>query len=259
MSEAAKNIKFETNIVYDLDISSIQPNPYQPRTHFDEKAIDELAESIKQSGLHEPILFCVDADGDPVLVAGERRLRAHKKLKKETIPARLTEADPKEVSLIENIVREDITAIEESAAIKALIDEHNYTQKKIAGIIGKSEPTVSEILSIKSKIPTRLFNDIKTKNPTCPRWILLEVAKQTETKKQRAVYNRFDKKGLTREKFRKGKQTKANPKQPIYIANDLAKKLEKIDFNGWEEKDKDTLSDSLKNLQSAITRVLKKK
>ena len=190
---------YEPGKVYSLKLTKIQPNPHQPRTYFDPDGIKELAKSIEKSGLHSPILFQV-IGGKPILVAGARRLRDHKKLKLETIPALLVEGDPREIALIENIVREDITAIEEAQAMKAMIDQHQYTQDKMASILGKSPASISQSISI-STVDESLISKIQENNPKCPKWILYEVAK-VDRKKQRAMYSKFDKKGLAREEYR---------------------------------------------------------
>ena len=243
---------YEPGKVYSLKLTKIQPNPHQPRTYFDPEGIEELARSIDKSGLHAPILFQV-VDGKPILVAGERRLKAHLALGRETIPALLVEGDPREIALIENIVREDITAIEEAQAMKAMIDQHQYTQDKLASILGKSPASISQSISI-STIDESLISKIQENNPKCPKWILYEVAK-VDKKKQRAMYSKFDKKGLTREEYRKGSTTQ-NPKQPIYIATDLAKKLVSADLESWTEDDKQKLYAALRNLRILISRVI---
>src|SRR5205814_777167 len=111
-------------------IARIRPNPNQPRIHFREETIDELAESIVERGVLQPILLRPSGDGFEI-VAGERRWRAAQKARLHVIPAIVREVDEAsmaELALIENIQREDLNAIEEAEGYKQLIDRHGHTQ-----------------------------------------------------------------------------------------------------------------------------------
>lgn len=148
-----KKVTFDTEKqekIVDLFISSIKTNKYQPRVQFDEDRLSDLVMSIKEKGVIQPVLVRKSHDGYE-LIAGERRLRAARKLGMEKIPAILKEADDidmLEISLIENIQREDLNPIEEANAFDKLISEFKFTQDRIAQVLGKDKSTISNTLRL---------------------------------------------------------------------------------------------------------------
>ncbi len=133
-----------------LKINEIEPNKEQARKLFDEEAIDELASSIKQYGLIQPIVV-TKKDNYYEIVAGERRWRASKKAGLDEIPVVIRENDErrnKEISLIENIQREDLNPIEKARGIKMLMDDYSLTQAQVAEIVGKSRSAVANTVRI---------------------------------------------------------------------------------------------------------------
>ncbi len=133
-----------------IDISKIRPNPYQPRRNFDEQGLQELADSIKENGVFQPILVRKSLNGYE-LVAGERRLRASKMANKKDIPAIVVDFNDRqmmEISLLENIQRKDLSPIEEASAYNQLIRKLNYTQDELAKRIGKSRANVTNLLRL---------------------------------------------------------------------------------------------------------------
>jgi ParB family chromosome partitioning protein len=136
--------------IIEVDLAKLRPNPDQPRTVFKEEALQELADSIKQHGLIQPIAVVHDGDkeGSFVIVAGERRFRAYQLLGRATIPAIITSGNPDEIALIENIQREDLSPIEEAEALAKMMNRHSYKQEELAKIIGKSRVTVTELLGL---------------------------------------------------------------------------------------------------------------
>ena len=138
------------NISSDLPISQIRPNPYQPRKEFDENGLKELANSIRENGVFQPILVRKSLTGYE-LVAGERRLRASKLAGKSEIPAIIVDFDDRqmmEISLLENIQRKDLTPIEEASAYQQLIKKLGYTQDELAKRLGKSRTNVANMLRL---------------------------------------------------------------------------------------------------------------
>src|SRR4051794_24723891 len=136
--------------VREIEIARIRPNPHQPRIQFDETALAELAESIVERGVLQPILLRLDGD-DFQIVAGERRWRAAQTARLHTIPAIVREIDEgttAELALIENIQREDLNAIEEAEGYKQLIDRHGHTQDNVAKIVHKSRSHVANLLRL---------------------------------------------------------------------------------------------------------------
>lgn len=134
-----------------LPISEIIPNKEQPRKTFDEAALSELAESIKQHGVLQPLLVRPLADGGYQLVAGERRWRASRMAGLREIPVvvkELTDTETMEIAIIENLQREDLNPIEEAEGLQALIDKCGFTQEDIAASVGKSRPAIANSLRL---------------------------------------------------------------------------------------------------------------
>jgi ParB family chromosome partitioning protein len=133
-----------------IPVSSIRPNPYQPRKIFDEQSLKELSSSIAQHGVFTPILVKKSISGYD-LIAGERRLRASKLAGLEEIPAIVVEMNDQEmmeIALLENIQREDLNVIEEAKAYDKLIKTLNYTQEQLAHRIGKSREHITNLLRL---------------------------------------------------------------------------------------------------------------
>ena len=134
-----------------LAVASIRPGQYQPRRHFDEAGLDELAASIKAQGLIQPIVVRDVGRGQYELVAGERRWRAAKKAGFAEIPALVRDIPAQSalaVALIENIQREELTALEEAHALRRLIDEFRLSQQQAADAIGRSRAAVANLLRL---------------------------------------------------------------------------------------------------------------
>ena len=133
-----------------LPINEVEPNRNQPRKRFDEEALDELAESIKRYGLIQPIIV-TKKDGYYEIIAGERRWRACKKAGLKEIEVIVREDDErknKEISLIENIQREDLNAVEKAMGMKVLMEEYSLTQEQISKILGKSRSSIANTVRI---------------------------------------------------------------------------------------------------------------
>ena len=143
--------------ILNLKITEVEPNREQPRKHFDNEALEELAESIKRYGLIQPIIV-TKKDGYYAIVAGERRWRACKKAGLKEIPAIIRDDDErknKEIALIENIQREDLNAYEKAVAIKVLMEEYKLTQQEVSDILGKSRSAIANtvrILNLDSRV-----------------------------------------------------------------------------------------------------------
>lgn len=141
----------EDQKIQELPVESIMPNPEQPRKNFDENALKELAESIKQKGVLQPIIVRKDPSGGYIIVAGERRWRASKMAGLQKIPSVVMDVSREEsleVALIENIQRDDLGPLEMAEAFKRLIEEFGYTQEALASKIGKDRATVANYLRL---------------------------------------------------------------------------------------------------------------
>lgn len=148
--------KVSTGSVSELDINKLYPNPNQPRKHFDDEALQELANSIKIHGVIQPIIVNKQGGDKYLIIAGERRWRASRIAGLSSVPVVVktyTEKQVKEVSLIENLQREDLNPIEAARAIKQLMEEYNFTQEAVADRIGKSRSNITNTLRLLSLYP----------------------------------------------------------------------------------------------------------
>jgi len=174
------NLSPNTPKIKDIDIGQILPNPDQPRKAFDEDSLRELAGSIERHGLLQPITV-KRAEGDEdryVLVAGERRFRAHQLLGKPKIHGIvLADGNSDELSLIENLQREDLNPLEEAEALAKLMERHRYTQEALGKVVGKAQATVSNLLNL-NKLPARIKQEYSTSNNRASKSLLMEVARQ---------------------------------------------------------------------------------
>jgi ParB family chromosome partitioning protein len=136
--------------IIEIDINELRVNPYQPRKVFDKEALQELADSIKEHGVFQPIIVKRSIKGYEI-VAGERRFRASKLAGKTTIPAIVRDFNDEqmmEIALLENLQRENLTAIEEAQAYKNMLEQLNLTQEELAKKVGKSRSHITNILGL---------------------------------------------------------------------------------------------------------------
>lgn len=146
------------SLVNEITLASIEVNPYQPRTRFDEEALQELAASIKQLGVIQPITLREIAKDKYQIISGERRYRASKIAGLENIPAYVRKADDDEMltmALVENVQREDLDAIEIAISYQRLIDECKLTQEQLSEQVGKKRSTVTNYLRL-LKLPAEI-------------------------------------------------------------------------------------------------------
>jgi ParB family chromosome partitioning protein len=135
----------------EIPVDAIRPNPWQPRTHFDEQELAELAQSIREHGVLQPILVSQQPDGSFQLITGERRWRAVRLAGMPSVPAMVKEATPQaslELALVENIQRRELNPLEEAQAFRQLLDEHGLTQERLGQRIGKSRVSITNTLRL---------------------------------------------------------------------------------------------------------------
>lgn len=161
------NVDDQGDVVREIYIDLIRPNPYQPRKHFDSYQLEELAKSINIYGVLQPII--VRKNGNYYdLIAGERRLRACQNLGYKTIPAlvrSMSDRDIAEIALIENLQREDLNYFEEAEGYKKLIQEFNLTQEEVALRVGKSQSTIANkirLLKLPHEVRLNIMLDVIT-------------------------------------------------------------------------------------------------
>jgi ParB family chromosome partitioning protein len=202
------------------------PDPEQPRKFFDTQALAELQTSIVRHGVLQPILVREGTGGMLIIVSGERRYQAVKNAGMATIPAIFTDGEPAEISIIENLLRENLTAIEEAEAIERLRSAHDYGLTELAKALGKAESTLSEVLSL-NRLPAEVKDDCRN-DPKAARGILVVIARQKAPEKMLDLYRKYKANGLTRGEIIR----KSSPKQVKvpFKSKDIAAFCEKIDL-----------------------------
>lgn len=135
----------------ELEVAAIRPNPHQPRRRFDERALDALAESIRTSGLVQPVVVRPLTEGGYELIAGERRWQAARRAGIARVPAMIREAGERErleLALVENVVREDLNPMELARAVAALVEDFGQSHAEVAATLGRSRPAVSNLIRL---------------------------------------------------------------------------------------------------------------
>lgn len=218
-----------------LDISLVKPNPHQPRLHFDEEKLTELAVSIKEHGLLQPLIVTEADHGSYIIIAGERRWRASKSIGLTQIPCivrTMEQQKLQELSLIENIQREDLQPLEEAAAYHDLLQQYNYTQEALANRLGKSRPHIANTLRLLTLAPQ--FQELLRKGAISAGHARAILSLSDELKQARLV-ERIEKEGLNVRQAEKLAQELRQdqppapakpptpPPHPIYV--DIARRL----------------------------------
>ena len=161
---ATENVEIVTDNdkIVEIALDDIKKNPYQPRTYFNEEKLNELKESIEKNGLLQPIIVKKAVKGY-YIIAGERRYRAFELLGRKEIPAIIKEMTDEEMmvfAVLENLQREDLSALEESESYKNLMDKMSLTQEELAKKLGKSRPYIANSLRL-LKLPTEIKNKLE--------------------------------------------------------------------------------------------------
>jgi ParB family chromosome partitioning protein len=213
-----------------VPIAVIKPNPLQPRQHFDDESIEELAESIRARGLLQPIIVRRERDGGYTLIAGERRLRAAERAGVGLVPAILSDDDLLEVALEENVQREDLSPLEEAEALAALASERGLSHAELAQVIHKSRPYVSNTLAL-TRLPREVKQEYFADGAVVSREILISIARQESPEAMRALWRRVRLESMSVRSFRH-QQTKRETKPTADVlraARKLTRSLRAMD------------------------------
>lgn len=219
-----------SSAINDIDLDQISPNPDQPRTTFDEEALDELASSIKELGIIQPLSLRKVGINSYQIIAGERRYRAAIRAGLSSVPAYIRTANDSELTemaLIENIQREDLNAIEIALTFKKLIDQYNLTQERLSERIGKKRATIANFLRL-LKLPAEVQLGLRDKRVDMGHArALLSIEKPSL---QLKLYNEILKHGLSVRKVEElakayqnadEKSSKDNQSRPRYTNKDF--------------------------------------
>ncbi len=216
--------------IVEINIDEIRPNPYQPRITFNEESLQELASSIKENGVFQPIIVKKSIKGYE-LIAGERRLRASKIAGKKTIPAiirQLSDEKMAEIALLENLQREDLNVIEEAQAYKKLIEKLGITQEELAKRVSKSRSHITNIIGI-LRLPEEVRQMVINKSLSMGHARALSKLKDNEEmiKKAKEIVNSNLTVRNAEETISKAKpQTKRKNKEYAYVEEIAREKLD---------------------------------
>ncbi len=221
--------------VLQLPIEAVERNAHQPRKRFDEKQLEELAASIREHGIVEPILVRRDGAGRYRIVAGERRWRAAQRAGLKEVPALLREANDREafeLALIENLQRADLNAIEEAEAFQVLVRDHGLTQEAVAARVGKERSTVANALRL-LKLPPEvrdLVSEGQLEMGHARALLALETAEAMQRAAQRALREKLSVRAteaLVRALVGDGKKKGDSAAQETPATRDLAQRLQR--------------------------------
>ena len=193
--------------IIEVDLVKLRPNPDQPRRDFNEASLRELADSIDQHGLIQPIAVTRDPDNPEgfIIVAGERRFRAFQILGRETIPAIITTGAPDEIALIENIQREGLHPLDEANALANLMARHGYTHEEVSKVVGKARNTVTELLGL-TTLPQRIQDECRTSD-IASKSMLIEISRLPSPDEQLAFWEQVRHGGVTVRQVRAHKRS----------------------------------------------------
>ena len=239
-----------------LPMDRISPNPQQPRRHIDPDALAELTESVRARGILQPII--VKRDGDRYMImAGERRYRAACGAGLPTMPAIVRDDDPNEIALIENLQREDLTALEEAEGLGAMVARYGYTHQALAQLLHKSRPYVSNMLVL-----TRLPAEIKAelyRYPHTSREILMAVARQGNDAAMLRLWRRVKLANLSVHRFRESQRPQGGmvvAAELMAAARRLNRKLRVFDSSTLQDPDRKRLTRVLRRTRKRVESAL---
>jgi ParB family transcriptional regulator, chromosome partitioning protein len=249
----AANESYVRNQLYLVNLNDLQPDPNQPRKYLDPTALDELTASVGQHGVLVPILFRQE-NGLIYIVAGERRVAAARKAGLTTIPAVVIDSqNHAEIALVENLLRSDLTPVEEAEALYRLLKDHQYLQEDLARILGKTQPSISTTLSI-NKLPQAIRDECR-KDPSVPKRVLINIAANKQERSMLKAYQIYKASVNPRKNPRKGGSvTKV---QGAFNAMDtVGRKIQLLDTKSLSPEEKGNFVIALNGLKGIIETAL---
>jgi len=246
------------NQLYMAPLAELQPDPTQPRKYLDPVALDELTASVSQMGIIQPVVCRQDPATSLVYtVAGERRYAAARKAGLSAVPAVFIEgANYAEIALVENLLRQDLNPVEEAEALQRLMDDHAYQQDQLAAIIGKSQPTISESLSL-NRLPKEIRDECR-QDPTVPKNVLVVIARK---KQERSMLTEFKKyrdqqaKIAAKETADATAPTQRKRTRAEAIVNSIAMTASKIgdlEFPGFSAEDRAMIIETMTSMKDTL-------
>ena len=237
--------KYKVGTIYSIPVNTIMTDPDQPRKFFDPEPLEELSKSIKKHGVLQPILFRVDSDEKVILISGERRLKAAEDAGVSEIPGIFSDGNPMEIALVENLLREDLTAVEEAEAMKRLADEHKYTHEQIAEALGKARPTITGMMSV-NNLPDEIRAKCRADNKYSRRE-LIKIAAAKSIREQKALFEKYEKRLIPIDTKRKRERNQPKNEVMKKIIVELTGKIDKA-RNNLQAKEKESIKTEVENL-----------
>ncbi len=250
-------------VVAVVSIAAVRRNPAQPRKTFDPERLAELAASIRERGLLQPVILKREEDGGYLLMAGERRLRAAELAGLDCLPALIREDDPLEVGLIENLQREDLSPLEEAEALHCLIEQRGYTHKTLADFLGKSRPYISNSLAL-VRLDPDLRTEVLASDVDVSRELLIAMARQPSVEAQAALWARIKLSNLSVRRYRETAETESAVRTPdrtlalevLRAVRRLGRALRALDWSKVALEDQPRVRRALTRIDRRITRTL---
>jgi ParB family transcriptional regulator, chromosome partitioning protein len=231
----ATNETYVPGQLYTINLNNLLPDPDQPRKYMDPAALAEMVESIKEHGILQPPTFRVGEGGLLYIVTGERRCAAARMAGLTEISAIFTASDKyDEHSIVENIMRSDLTAVEEAEAMDHLMKKHKLSQDDLAKKFSKSKASISGTLSI-NKLPLDILDDCR-KDPAMPKRVLIEIALKKQERSMVNAYKKYKDK-LNPPKKLQTAPVKRSAAQGVITAMDATgQKIDKLDIGRFPTK-----------------------
>jgi ParB family chromosome partitioning protein len=250
-----KKNKYQEGKLYLVNLAEIADNPFLSRSQLDDENFAALVESLKHNGVLQPIVCIIDVNGGLMLAAGNRRFTAAKLIGLKKIPTWVIKGDHAEISLIENVQRENLTAVEEAEALSAIKSRKCYQLDDLAALRGKAVSTVSEILAVAS-LPKEILDDCRS-SKDMPRDILVHISRLASEGEKISFYRDY-KSGLRSRKDIKDFKRRLMPKsrRPYEFISGFSAKIKKLDIDKMVPDQCDCIKSKLENLLTEINETL---
>jgi len=246
----AANEIYTPGKLYLINLGDLLPDSDQPRKYFDPTALTEMVESIREHGIIQPPTFRIDAGGLKYIVTGERRCTAARMAGLTEIAVLYTDsANYDEISLVENILRSDLTAVEEAEAMDRLMKKHSFSQDDLAKKFSKSISSISKTISI-NRLPPEVLDDCR-KDPTIPKRVLIDIAQKKQARSMATAYQKY-KAGLNPQK-----KTATGPRLSVVKnicsgIDSMGQKISGLDVTGLTHEERDSFANTLDALKQII-------
>jgi ParB family chromosome partitioning protein len=245
-----------------IPLANLTANPDQPRKHFDEDGIRDLATSIQDRGVIQPVIVKRTGAETYQILAGERRFRAAGIAGLSVIPAIVRDKDdPLEIALIENLQREDLTPLEEAEAVAGLVERHGYSHRELADVLGKSRPYVSNLLAL-TRLPERVKAEIHSEGRQVSRELLMGVARSETVEAAEALWDRLKLDLISVRRFREERSEsplrRSLAREVILASRRLNRALKRLDEEkgSVDDSEREPLARALRKTQRLLIQQL---